>query len=65
MPCPFVNEKSKAVGNTFVKLPTLINGAASVMLPLEGAERKLAYKGEREVVKLAQKYLESNLQEVH
>lgn len=37
----------------------------ALWIPLEGAERKLAYKGEREVVKLAQKYLESNLQEVH
>ena len=35
----------------------------ALWIPLEGAERKLAYKGERDVVKLAQKYLESNPQE--
>ena len=35
----------------------------ALWIPLEGAERKLAYKGERDVVKLAQKYLESHPQE--
>lgn len=35
----------------------------ALWIPLEGAERNLAYKGEREVVKLAQKYLESHPQE--
>ena len=37
----------------------------ALWIPLEGAERKLAYKGEREVVKLAQKHLESHLREAH
>ena len=35
----------------------------ALWIPLEGAERKLAYRGERDVVKLAQKYLESHPQE--
>jgi 8-oxo-dGTP pyrophosphatase MutT (NUDIX family) len=37
----------------------------ALWIPLEGAERKLAYKGERDVVKLAQKYLESHPEEAH
>jgi 8-oxo-dGTP pyrophosphatase MutT (NUDIX family) len=37
----------------------------ALWIPLEGAERKLAYKGERDVVKLAQKYLESHSEEAH
>jgi 8-oxo-dGTP pyrophosphatase MutT (NUDIX family) len=37
----------------------------ALWIPLEGAERKLAYKGERDVVKLAQKYLESYPEEAH
>ena len=36
----------------------------ALWIPLEGAERELAYKGEREVVKLAQKYLQSHTEEV-
>src|SRR5690348_15347274 len=32
----------------------------ALWIPLEGAERKLAYRGERDVVRLAQKYLESH-----
>jgi len=35
----------------------------ALWIPLEGAERKLAYKGERDVVKLAQEYLGSHSQE--
>src|SRR5262244_2674483 len=35
----------------------------ALWIPLDGAERKLAYKGERDVVKLAQKYLESHPEE--
>jgi len=35
----------------------------ALWIPLEGAERRLAYKGERDVVKLAQEYLESHPQE--
>lgn len=35
----------------------------ALWIPLEGAERKLAYKGERDVVKLAQKYLEAHPEE--
>jgi hypothetical protein len=34
-------------------------------IPLEDAERKLAYRGERDVVRLAQKYLESHPEEAH
>jgi 8-oxo-dGTP pyrophosphatase MutT (NUDIX family) len=37
----------------------------ALWIPLEGAERKLAYRGERDVVRLAQKYLESHPQEAH
>src|SRR5713101_3904252 len=32
----------------------------ALWIPLEGAERKLSYRGERDVVRLAQKYLESH-----
>jgi 8-oxo-dGTP pyrophosphatase MutT (NUDIX family) len=35
----------------------------ALWIPLDGAERKLAYKGERDVVKLAQEYLESHPEE--
>jgi len=35
----------------------------ALWIPLVGAERKLAYKGEREVVKLAQEYLQSHTEE--
>jgi len=35
----------------------------ALWIPLEEAERKLAYKGERDVVKLAQKYLELHPEE--
>ena len=35
----------------------------ALWIPLEGAERKLAYKGERDVVKLAQEYLELHSEE--
>jgi 8-oxo-dGTP pyrophosphatase MutT (NUDIX family) len=35
----------------------------ALWIPLAGAERKLAYKGEREVVKLAQEYLQSHTEE--
>ena len=31
----------------------------ALWIPMEGAERKLAYRGERDVVRLAQKYLEA------
>jgi len=37
----------------------------ALWIALDGAERKLAYKGERDVVKLAQKYLESHPEEAH
>ena len=37
----------------------------ALWIPLEGAERKLAYRGERDVVRLAQEYLESHPQEAH
>ena len=37
----------------------------ALWIPLEGAERKLAYRGERDVVRLAQKYLESHPQEAN
>ena len=35
----------------------------ALWIPLEGAERKLSYRGEREVVRLAQKWLESHREE--
>jgi 8-oxo-dGTP pyrophosphatase MutT (NUDIX family) len=35
----------------------------ALWIPLEGAERQLAYRGEREVVVLARKYLESTSKE--
>ncbi len=37
----------------------------ALWIPLEGAERKLSYRGERDVVVLAQKYLESHKEEAH
>jgi 8-oxo-dGTP pyrophosphatase MutT (NUDIX family) len=37
----------------------------ALWIALEGAERKLAYRGERDVVRLAQKYLESHPQEAN
>ncbi len=37
----------------------------ALWIPLEGAERKLTYPGERDVVRLAQKYLESHKEEAH
>jgi 8-oxo-dGTP pyrophosphatase MutT (NUDIX family) len=37
----------------------------ALWIPLAGAERKLSYRGERDVVKLAQKYLESHKLEPH
>ncbi len=37
----------------------------ALWIPLEGAERKLSYRGERDVVRLAQKYLESHKEEAH
>ena len=46
-----------------IKTEMRIEVKQALWIPLEGAERKLAYKGERDVVKLAQKYLESNPQE--
>jgi 8-oxo-dGTP pyrophosphatase MutT (NUDIX family) len=36
----------------------------ALWIPLEGAERKLAYSGEKEVVRLAQEYLKSHFDEV-
>jgi 8-oxo-dGTP pyrophosphatase MutT (NUDIX family) len=35
----------------------------ALWIPLEGAERKLTYRGEKDVVRLAQKYLESRKEE--
>ena len=46
-----------------VKPEMRIEVKRALWIPLEGSERKLAYKGERDVVKLAQKYLESHSQE--
>src|SRR6266567_1820932 len=37
----------------------------ALWIPLEGAERKLSYRAERDVVVLAQKYLESHKEEAH
>src|SRR6266487_4475694 len=37
----------------------------ALWIPLDGAERKLAYRGERDVVRLAQTYLESHSQEAN
>jgi 8-oxo-dGTP pyrophosphatase MutT (NUDIX family) len=37
----------------------------ALWIPLEGAERRLTYRGERDVVKLARKYLESHPEEAH
>jgi 8-oxo-dGTP pyrophosphatase MutT (NUDIX family) len=37
----------------------------ALWIPLDEAERQLTYRGEREVVRLAQKYLESHSQEAH
>lgn len=34
----------------------------ALWIPLEGAERKLAYQGEKEVVRLAQSYVKSHLE---
>jgi 8-oxo-dGTP pyrophosphatase MutT (NUDIX family) len=36
----------------------------ALWIPLEGAERKLAYSGEKEVVRMAQEYLKSHSDEV-
>jgi 8-oxo-dGTP pyrophosphatase MutT (NUDIX family) len=35
----------------------------ALWIPLEGADRKLAYRGERDVIRLASKYLETHAQE--
>ncbi|SRR6266404_1684488 len=35
----------------------------ALWIPLEGADRKLAYRGERDVIRLARKYLETHAQE--
>lgn len=48
-----------------IKLDMRIEVKQALWIPLEGAERKLAYKGERDVVKLAQKYLQSHSEEAH
>jgi hypothetical protein len=32
-------------------------------IPLEGAERRLAYRGERDVIRLAREYLKSHSEE--
>jgi 8-oxo-dGTP pyrophosphatase MutT (NUDIX family) len=37
----------------------------ALWIPLEGAERKLSYRGERDVIRLAQKYLEEHRPEGH
>jgi 8-oxo-dGTP pyrophosphatase MutT (NUDIX family) len=37
----------------------------ALWIPLEGAERSLTYRGERDVVRLARKYLESHPQEAY
>ncbi len=37
----------------------------ALWIPLEEAERRLAYRGEKEVIRLAKKYLESQSQEAH
>jgi 8-oxo-dGTP pyrophosphatase MutT (NUDIX family) len=37
----------------------------ALWIPLEEAERRLTYRGEREVIRLAQRYLESHSQEAH
>jgi hypothetical protein len=35
----------------------------ALWIPLESADRKLAYRGERDVIRLARKYLETHAQE--
>ena len=37
----------------------------ALWIPLEEAERKLAYRGEREVIRLAKKYLEAHAEEAN
>ena len=37
----------------------------ALWIPLDGAERRLAYRGEKEVVRLAKKYLESHAEEAN
>jgi 8-oxo-dGTP pyrophosphatase MutT (NUDIX family) len=37
----------------------------ALWIPLEEAERRLAYRGEKEVIRLARKYLESHAQEAN
>ena len=37
----------------------------ALWIPLEGAETKLSYRGERDVIRLAQKYLQSHPEEKH
>ena len=37
----------------------------ALWIQLEDAERKLAYRGERDVIRLARKYLETHAQEAH
>jgi 8-oxo-dGTP pyrophosphatase MutT (NUDIX family) len=37
----------------------------ALWIPLEGAERKLSYRGERDVIRLAQKWLEAHWAEAH
>jgi 8-oxo-dGTP pyrophosphatase MutT (NUDIX family) len=46
-----------------VSLEMRIEVKRAFWVPLAGAERKLSYRGERDVLQLAQKYLQANPQE--
>ena len=37
----------------------------ALWIPLDGSENKLSYRGERDVIRLAQKYLQSHQEEKH
>jgi len=50
--------KSGEIGDTAPDMEIEVKQA--LWIPLAGAERKITYRGERDVVKLAQKYLDSH-----
>jgi 8-oxo-dGTP pyrophosphatase MutT (NUDIX family) len=55
--------RSGEIGN--ISADMRIEVKQALWIPLKGAEHKLTYRGEREVVRLAQEYLESHKEEAH
>lgn len=48
-----------------IALEMRIEVKRALWIPLKEAERRLTYRGEKEVIRLAKKYLESHVQEAH